>query len=107
MAQRIQVVLEDDIDGSVASETVHFALDGVTYEIDLSEENAVALRDAFAPWIGGARRSGGRKIAARRSSAPARADVSGVRAWARENGYSVNERGRIPASVQEAYDRAH
>lgn len=107
MAQRIQVVLEDDIDGSVASETVHFALDGVTYEIDLSEENATSLRDAFAPWVGGARRSGGRKTVSRRSSGPVKANVSDVRTWARDNGYTVNERGRIPASIQEAYDRAH
>lgn len=106
MAQRIQVVLEDDVDGSPAVETVHFGLDGVTYEIDLSEDNARAMRDALAPWVGSARRSGGRKVTGRKSSG-GKADVSHVRAWARDNGYSINERGRIPASVQEAYDRAH
>ena len=57
MAQRIQVILEDDIDGGAAAETVTFALDGVTYEIDLSEDNARKLRDDLATWVGHARRS--------------------------------------------------
>lgn len=107
MAQRIQVVLEDDLDGSAAAETVHFGLDGVTYEIDLSEANAASLREAFAQWVGNARRSGGRKTVGRRPGAARRTSVSNVREWARANGYEVNERGRIPASVQQAYDAAH
>jgi hypothetical protein len=106
MAQRVQVLLVDDLDNSDADETVTFALDGVTYEIDLNEANASKLRDAFAPWVGHARRSGGRKSAGR-SAASSRKDVSAVREWARKNGHEVSERGRIPASVQEAYDKAN
>ena len=106
MAQRVQVLLVDDLDNSDADETVTFALDGVTYEIDLNQANAAKLRDAFAPWVGHARRSGGRKSAGR-SATSSRKDVSAVREWARKNGHEVSERGRIPASVQEAYDKAN
>src|SRR4051812_50119181 len=60
MAQKVQVILVDDVDGGEASETVSFSLDGVSYEIDVSESNAGALRDALAPWVGHARRVGGR-----------------------------------------------
>ena len=106
MAQRVQVLLVDDLDNSDADETVTFALDGVTYEIDLNAANAGKLRDALAPWVGHARRSGGRKATAR-SAGARRKDVSAVREWARNNGHDVSERGRIPATVQEAYDKAN
>src|SRR4026207_1708929 len=72
MAQRVQIVLEDDLDGGVAAETVTFGLDGVSYEIDLSDKNAGKLRDEFASWIGHARRSGGRRPPGRRSAGAAR-----------------------------------
>lgn len=111
MAQRVQVLLVDDIDNSDADETVTFALDGVTYEIDLNATNAAKLRDEFATWVGHARRSGGRKTSGRASggsgSGARRKDVSAVREWARQNGHDVSERGRIPAAVQEAYDKAN
>ncbi len=109
MAQKVQVVLVDDIDGGSADETVAFALDGVTYEIDLSKKNAAKLRDEFAPWVGSARkvtstrgrRSGGRPRSGRSG------DTAAVRAWARENGIAVNERGRISADVLAQYQAAH
>ena len=112
MAQRVQIVLEDDLDGGVAAETVTFGLDGVNYEIDLSDKNAGKLRDEFATWIGHARRSGGRRSTGRRtsggsSSSSSRRDLSAVRAWARANGHQVSDRGRVSAAVQEAYDKAH
>jgi hypothetical protein len=112
MAQRVQIVLEDDLDGGVAAETVTFGLDGVSYEIDLSDKNAGQLRDEFATWIGHARRSGGRRTTGRRvssgpSSSSSRRDLSAVRAWARSNGHQVSDRGRVSAAVQEAYDKAH
>lgn len=111
MAQRVQVLLVDDIDNTDADETVTFALDGVSYEIDLNNANAAKLRDALAPWVGHARRSGGRKSTGRSSGSGGggarRKDVSAVREWARENGHEVSERGRIPAAVQEAYDKAN
>ncbi|MBO1752970.1 Lsr2 family protein [Actinotalea sp. BY-33] len=107
MAQKVQVVLLDDLDGGSADETVSFALDGVSYEIDLSSENASALREAFASWVGHARKVGGRTKSARRSSAPrsgASSDSTAIREWARSNGFTVNDRGRIPAEVKAAYD---
>ncbi len=108
MAKRVQVVLEDDVDGSLADETVSFGLDGVSYEIDLSAANAAALRDQLASWIGAAQRIGGRRSATRRgASAGRRQDVSAVRAWARANGHQINDRGRVPAAVQAAYDKAN
>lgn len=111
MAQRVQIVLEDDLDGGAAAETVTFGLDGVSYEIDLSDKNAGKLRDEFASWIGHARRSGGRRSTGRRTAGPStggsRRDLSAVRAWARANGHQVSDRGRVSAAVQEAYDKAH
>ena len=108
MAQRVHVVLVDDIDGSDAGETVTFGLDGSTYEIDLNEKNAAALREALAPYVGHARRSGGsrrgKKSAAAATSGPSAAEV---REWARENGWDVPDRGRVSADVRQAYDAAH
>ena len=111
MAQRVNVVLVDDIDGSDAEETVSFALDGVDYEIDLSEPHASELRNALSLYIGHARRTGGRRKSGRRSSAPAATDgetsAADIRAWARENGWEVPERGRVSAEVREAYGAAY
>ncbi len=114
MAQKVQVVLSDDLDGGSADETVSFALDGTSYEIDLSEKNAEALRGAFAEYVGHARRAGrGGGSAARRrpSAAPAArsssTDNAAVRSWAKDNGHDVSERGRISAAIREAYDQAH
>lgn len=116
MAQKVQVILVDDLDGGEATETVTFALDGVSYEIDLSESNASKLRDSLAEWVGHARRagsgkSGGRTRAA--GAAPARGrgaaktDSGAVRAWARENGFQVSDRGRVSSEVLAAYEAAH
>jgi hypothetical protein len=109
MAQRVNIVLEDDIDGSDADETVTFALDGVSYEIDLNGENAAKLRDALAPYVGHARRAAGRRAGGRTSAGrgSAKRDLADVREWARSNGHKVSERGRISAEVQAAYDKAH
>jgi len=110
MAQRVSVLLVDDVDGKPADETVTFGLDGVTYEIDLSSSNAAKLRDGLATWIGHARRSGGRRTTGRgatRSAGSTRRNLSAIRDWARDNGFAVSDRGRISAEVQEAYDKAH
>ena len=110
MAQRVVVTLEDDIDGGEAAETVSFALDGVSYEIDLSEANASKLRDDLASWIGHARRAGGRKstsTARRGGGSRGGRDLSAIREWARKNGHTVSDRGRISADIQAAYDKAH
>ncbi|GAA4111099.1 Lsr2 family protein [Nocardioides fonticola] len=112
MAQKIQIVLEDDLDGSEASQTVTFGLDGTTYEIDLNDAHADELREALAGYIGHARkvsgsagRRGGRKAAA--ASSAGGPSASDIRAWATENGYEVPDRGRISADVRAAYDAAH
>jgi hypothetical protein len=112
MAQRVNVVLVDDIDGTDASETVSFALDGVDYEIDLSDEHAGQLREAVSLYVGHARRTGGRRKGNRRSSGGgsgggAGASAADIRAWARENGWEVPERGRVSAEVREAYAAAN
>ncbi len=112
MAQKIQVILVDDIDGGTAEETVSFALDGVSYEIDLSAKNSKKLRDAFAPYVAEARKSrGGRRRSAAGGSARRRSSGAGsaseIRAWARENGYDVSERGRVSEEVRAAYEAAH
>lgn len=103
MAQKVQVMLVDDIDGSTASETVSFALDGAKYEIDLNAEHAAELRAALAPWISAGRKVSGRSAARGRSGG----DVSKIRAWAKSHGYQISERGRIPANIRDAYNAAH
>ena len=118
MAQKVQVTLVDDIDGSEATETVSFAVDGSTYEIDLNKENAAALRDDFARYVGAARKAGGSGASTARRSprggsrAPSsggsdREEVQRIREWARANGHKVSERGRLSSSVLEAYRAAN
>lgn len=111
MAQKVQVLLVDDIDGGEADETVTFALDGKSYEIDLNSDNASKLRDALEDFVKAGRRtgrsSGGRGKSGRASAGSAGGDTPKIRAWAKENGYDVNERGRIPTNIQEAYKKAN
>ncbi len=109
MAQKVQVLLVDDIDGVPADESITFALDGVSYEIDLSAGNAAALRDALAPWVGHARKVGGRGVrtGAPRPGRAARGDAAAIRNWAKSTGRTVSERGRISAEVRTAYEAAH
>lgn len=106
MAQRVQVILEDDYDGGEADETVAFGLDGADYEIDLSSGNAAKLRDALAPWVATARRTGGRR-GRRSGKAAVAAGSADIRAWAQEQGMEVSARGRVPAEIREAYAKAH
>jgi hypothetical protein len=107
VAQKITVTLEDDLDGSPADRTMRFGLDGAEYEIDVSQKNADNLRIALAPFIDHARRltSGGPARRGGRGE-PARQRSASIRAWAREHGIAVNERGRIPANVVEQYEAA-
>lgn len=112
MASRTVVTFVDDLDGSDADETVQFALDGVTYEIDLGRAHASSLRAGLAPWVDAARRSGrpATVITARRSSAPTRVDpaqTAKVREWAAKSGHPVSARGRIPQKVMDAFQEAH
>jgi Lsr2 len=124
MVQQMTVRFVDDLDGSEASGTVDFGLDGRRYEVDLSEANAARLREALAPFVGVARTAGGRRSAARSSgrgrgarqtgaagaqATPARSsreDTAAIRQWARDHGHQVSDRGRISKSIMEAYQAA-
>lgn len=105
MAQRVEVLLIDDLDGSEAQETVKFGLDGANYEIDLSGEHAEELRAELRGWAERARKTGRRARAGQRVDLGPSPQV--VRAWARANGYQMSNRGRVAAEVREAYDKAH
>ena len=110
MAQKVQVLLVDDLDGGEATETVAFSLDGTTYEIDLSSDNAGKLRKEFAPYVDHARKASGGAAGGRRRrtrTGPGRERSSEIRAWAKQRGYKVSERGRIPAQIISEYDAAH
>ena len=108
MARKVTITLVDDFDGSAAAdETVEFALDGATYEIDLSSKNAAKLRDDLAKWVEAARRTSGRRRSrGPRKAAADRGQSGAIREWARKNGYNVSSRGRIPSDVTEAYHAA-
>ncbi|GAA4050340.1 Lsr2 family protein [Nonomuraea sp. NPDC050663] len=112
MAKQIQEILIDDLDGGEANETVSFAIDGASYEIDLSDGNAKKLRDALTPFVQGARKSGAtavrRRGGGRASSRQMSRDQSArIRAWAKERGLPVSERGRIAGNIVEQYEAAH
>jgi hypothetical protein len=106
MAQKVTVALEDDLEGGAANETVRFGLDGTDYEIDLSTRNANAFRRKLAPFIDHARRTGRGPRRRPGRSAASRERSGGIRAWAKEQGIAVSDRGRIPASVVEQYEAA-
>ncbi|AKU18212.1 histone-like nucleoid-structuring protein Lsr2 [Luteipulveratus mongoliensis] len=106
MAQKVQVLLVDDVDGSEATETVTFGLDGVSYEIDLSAGNAASLRDGLSKWVEPARRTGGRRATGKAAAVAGRQDLNQVREWGRANGYTVSDRGRVSGELQQAYDKA-
>jgi hypothetical protein len=110
MAQKVNIILVDDLDGGSADENVKFGLDGVNYEIDLSAANAAELRSSLERFIGAARKasgSTGRTARAKASTGGRSHDSAQIRQWARENGYTVNSRGRIQAEIQEAYQKAN
>jgi len=111
MAQQVLVQLVDDLDGTTSSDvsTVLFSLDGVTYEIDLTEGNAERLRGSLAEFVESGRRVGGRikrGSKAGQNGSGAANDAGLVRAWANENGFGLSGRGRIPSHVVEAYRQA-
>ena len=103
MVQRVRMLLVDDVDGGEAHETIRFGVDGSTYEIDLSHENATRLRDALASWLAHARK-------VRNGPESKRIDLGAspqvIRAWAKANGYAVPARGRVPEKVRAAYEEA-
>jgi len=113
MAQKVLVQLVDDLDGTSSTDisTVTFGLDGVTYEIDLNEDNATSLRDHLAEFITSARRTGGRvkrggSLTPGGGSGRNREQTQAIREWAKKNGHDVSDRGRIPAAVIDAFEAA-
>ena len=108
MAQQVLVQMVDDLDGGEAAETVPFSLDGVSYEIDLSDKNAGDLRAELENYIAAARRTGGRRVrrAGSEPAVPPHSRTKEIREWARQNGLDVQNRGRISAEVVGAYDEA-
>lgn len=116
MAVRYEAIYVDDLDGTEIedgeAETIDFAFDGKSYSIDLGRENSAAFREAIQPYLSAARPAdSGKKRAtkgSRRSSSSApRGETGKIRAWARDNGYTVSDRGRIPADILEAYNAAN
>jgi len=109
MAHKIQTLLIDDVDGGPAVETVTFGLDGVQYEIDLSAEHSGDLRDSLGIYVEHARKvrpavqRGGRVTG--RAATP-KLDTNAIRDWARENGYDIKDRGRIPGEMVAKYQAA-
>lgn len=113
MARRIVHQLVDDINGDVLEvgegETVHFSLNGTSFEIDLSAAHAAELRAAFEPYIAAGRRAGSASVArgaAQRKRPGRNPEVAAIRSWARDNGYTLSDRGRIPAPITAAYHAA-
>jgi hypothetical protein len=104
MAQKVTIALEDDLDGGPADETVRFGIGGSEYEIDLNKKNAKAFRKQLAPFIEHARKAG--RGPRRPRTASTRQRSGSVRAWAKEQGITVSERGRIPSSVVDQYEAA-
>ena len=107
MAQKVQVLLVDDLDGSEATETVTFGLDGASYEIDLSSGNAGKLRKELAHYVDHARKASSQARRRRARTGPGRERSAQIRAWAKQRGYKVNERGRIPQNIVAEYEAAH
>jgi hypothetical protein len=105
MAQKIQTLFIDDIDGGEAEGTVRFALDGSEYEIDLNAKHSEELRSALGKYVTHARKVGGtaRRGSARGGRRPGTVDTVAVRAWAREQGIDIKDRGRVPADIVAKY----
>ncbi|MFF4952818.1 Lsr2 family protein [Streptomyces chattanoogensis] len=109
MAQKIVTLYIDDLTGEEAQEaaTHTFSLDGVSYEIDLGPESYEQMLQAFGPFIKASRKVGRTRKPSKATTGASRDDSAAIRAWAKEAGYDVSDRGRVPADVREAYDKAH
>ena len=108
MAQKIQTLFIDDIDGGTAEGTVRFGLDGTEYEIDLSARHTEELRKVLANYVAHGRKIRGttRRVSRGRNSGAGAVDTAKVREWAKEQGIEVKDRGRVPADVVEQYKTA-
>ena len=107
MAQTVNVVVTDDLDGSPDAETVTFGFDGQSYEIDLGKKNRAKFEKSLQPFMDAGRRTTLRRTARAARGGRSRTDNAAVRAWAAEHGLKVSERGRIGAEVVSKYEAAH
>ena len=107
MAQRVQIVLTDDLDGGKADSTVGFAYDGTTYEIDLSDSNRASLQEALAPYIAVARKLSSSRRASGRRNTTSGVSATEIRTWAQQQGMTVSSRGRVSSEIRKAYENAH
>ena len=107
MAQKVKIILVDDLDGVSAEENVRFCLEGVSFEIDLSAGNAAELRSAVERFVNHARKTSSGRATRTKIASGRNQDSAQIRQWARDNGYVVNSRGRIQAEIQEAYQKAN
>jgi hypothetical protein len=104
MAQKVTVTLTDDLDGTEAQDTVHFGLDGKSFEIDLSHANASKLRSIVQPYLLNARKAGG-PVRRQARATTDRTQNTAIREWARKQGITVKDRGRIPADIVERFQQ--
>jgi Lsr2 len=107
MTTKVLTVLQDDLDGSDAAETIRFAIDGTEYEIDLSERNANRFRNTMSEFVSHARRVGSSRRRRGTGGQMDKSQLANIREWAKSHGMKVSERGRISQEVQEAYRAAH
>lgn len=114
MAHIEQITLVDDLDGSNADETIQFTVNNVAYEIDLSQVHAAEFRDALEPYVAAGRRSPSDAGQPRRARAAAASTMAterrqrnnAIRSWARQNGYPIADRGRIPLEIVDAFEKS-
>lgn len=111
VAKKVIYQIVDDLDGAVLEpgegETVNFALDGGVFEIDLSDVNAEVLRDILRPYVEAGRKVKAADVKAKRVPVASDLDLAAVRAWAREHGHQVSDRGRVPTAIVDEYRSAH
>lgn len=105
MAQKVNIIVTDDLDGSEGASTYSFGLDSGSYEIDLTEKNRKKLEEALEPFLEAARRIP-RKGRSTTASSKSRGDATEIRTWAAANGHDLPSRGRIPKDVRAAYESA-
>ncbi len=107
MAKTVITMLTDDLDGSEADETVSFAFRGTSYEVDLSAKHANEFEKAIGKYLDMAQKVSSGRVGRGTSRRPAGPAAGDIRSWARDNGFEVNDRGRVPAEVREAFEAVH
>ena len=111
MAKTVVTQIIDDLDGSMGGETITFSYRGTNYEIDLGRKNASAFDKLMKPYLDAGRKvtagRGGRRASTNGRRGRSASELGSIREWARSQGYTVADRGRISAEITAAYDAAH